>query len=287
MKRPQWIAVGLAILLVAGLYIATSSNLFGSSSSRKPAVKAGDRSAGLSIDSLVAHAKTHMAPSQINRIHFLETSAQNAPDEEKIHLYHQIAGFWRDTMKPVEPDEWFMPYAWYTAEAARLENSEKSLTFAAHLLLKSLQVESKPELKLWQASQAKDLFQRSLKLNPGNDSSKVGLGAVILYGNMGGPMEGIQMIRSVTEKDSNNVYAQKILADASLESGQLDKASERFKTVARLQPDNMEAILRVADIAEQKGNKKEAIEWYSKLLPLIKIPEMRKEVEARIATLKN
>ncbi len=287
MKRPQWIAVGVAILLVAALYIATSSNLFGSSSARKPAARAEDRASGLSIDSLVAHAKTHMSPSQINRIHFLETSASTAPEQERLHFYHQIAVFWRDTMKKVEPDEWFMPYAWYTAEAARLENSEKSLTFAAHLLLNNLQAEKKPEFKIWQATQAKDLFQRSLKLNPGNDSAKVGLGAVILYGGAGGPMEGIQMIRSVAEKDSTNVYAQKILADASLESGQLDKASERFKTIARLEPDNMEAILRVADIAEQRGNKQEAIEWYGKLLPLIRIPEIRKEVEARIAALKN
>jgi hypothetical protein len=53
-----------------------------------------------------------------------------------------------------------------------------------------------------------------------------------------------------------------------------------------LQPDNIEAVLQVADVAEQMGNKTEAIEWYQKSLPLIKNASMKLEVEARIAELK-
>ncbi len=75
----------------------------------------------------------------------------------------------------------FPPYAWYEAEAARLENSEKTLTFAAHLFLENLQQEENPALAKWKALQAKDLFERSLKINPDNDSAKVGLGACLSF----------------------------------------------------------------------------------------------------------
>jgi hypothetical protein len=48
----------------------------------------------------------------------------------------------------------------------------------------------------------------------------------------------------------------------------------------------MEAIIRAAETAQQMGNKKEAISWYQKSLPYITIPEVKQEVEARIAELK-
>ncbi len=87
----------------------------------------------------------------------------------------------------------------------------------------------------WEALQAKDLFERSLKINPDNDSAKVGLGACYLFGNIApNPMEGIAKIMEVVEKDSTNAYAQMTLAKGSLLSGQIDKAISRLQTVNRL-----------------------------------------------------
>jgi Flp pilus assembly protein TadD len=82
------------------------------------------------------------------------------------------------------------------------------------------------------------------------------------------------------------MYAQMTLGKASLMSGQLEKALDRFKRVAQIQPTNLEAVIRVAEVSEQMGNNAEAIEWYAKLLPLIDNAVMKQEVEARIAKLK-
>ena len=61
--------------------------------------------------------------------------------DQQIKVYHQLAHFWGDSMR------FFPPYAWYEAEAARLENSEKTLTFAAHLFLENLQQEQDPRIE--------------------------------------------------------------------------------------------------------------------------------------------
>jgi cytochrome c-type biogenesis protein CcmH/NrfG len=151
--------------------------------------------------------------------------------------------------------------------------------------LNSLTAEENPEIKKWEAFQAKDLFERSLKLNPENDSSKVGLGAVYLYGGISTPMQGVAMIRQVADKNPSDIYAQMTLGQASFASGQLDKAIERFKAVIRLEPGNIEALLLLGEVAEQMGNKPGAVEWYKKSLPFLKIPGLKKEVEARIADL--
>lgn len=280
MKKPQWITAGIAFLTVLVLYAATEKPILGSTKFRKPGVEAMSTPT-LTIDSILYHAKEHLSAEQITRLNFLEHSiTRGNVKEQQLHVYHQLSRYWRDSVRMFEP------YAWYTAEAARLENSEKSLTFAAHLFLNNLVQENNPPKKQWMAFQAKDLFERSLKLNPASDSSRIGLGTVYVYGGITLPMEGIGMIREVADRDTTNVYAQWTLGQASLFSQQLDKASERFKRVARLQPQNLEAILMVADIAERTGKKEEAIHWYGKLLPHIRNAEFRKEVESRITSLK-
>ncbi|HEU0111194.1 MAG TPA: hypothetical protein VFQ73_09980 [Flavisolibacter sp.] len=280
MKKPQWITIGIAILLVLGLYAATQKQLFGERNRAIPPSGVTAASPEISIDSILFHAKENLSGEQVTRLNGLENSISRGDVvSQKLHVYHQLANFWKDTARA------FAPFAWYTAEAARLENSEKSLTFAARLFLEGLKNEENPQLKQWEAVQAKDLFERSLKINPANDSSKVNLGAVYLYGGLASPMEGISLIREVVERDSANIHAQITLGEASMVSGQLDKAIERFKTVNRLQPDNLEAIFRVAELYEQMHNKEAAVEWYKKSIPFIKIPGLKQEVEKRISQL--
>jgi tetratricopeptide (TPR) repeat protein len=237
--------------------------------------------AAISIDTILHHAKEGLKEEQVTRLNLLENSITRGDvAAQKIHIYHQLSRFWGDTARE------FLPYAWYTGEAARLENSEKSLTFAAHLYLDNLKNGASPELKRWLALQAKDLFERSLKINPANDSSKVALGAAYLYGGLSdNPMEGILKIREVIQRDSTNVYAQLTLGQASMVSGQWDKAVERFNKVLQLQPVNLEAVLMSAEAYERMGNVSEALKWYKKSLTLTDISGLKEAVEQKIKEL--
>jgi predicted Zn-dependent protease len=292
MKKPQWITLFIAVLLVIGLFAFTQSSLFGEKKGKKappsPVAATGENHEHeLSTDSILYHAKQNLPQAQVAHLAFLENSiVRGDVGEQKLHLMHQLAKFWTDSARAYTQMAWY-PYAYYTAEAARLENSEKTLSFAAHLFLAALAREEAHQLKDWEANQAKDLFERSLKLNPQNDSAKVGLGATILYSGHGAPMTGIAMIREVAERDPQNAFAQLTLGEASLMSGQLDKAVERFKTIVQLQPDNLQAALLLADTYERMNKKDEAVKAYQKALPQISIPEMKKEVEKRITDLKN
>ena len=280
MKRPQWITAGVALIIVICAYATTVNQIFGNNVK----VKEGpaNQASVLTIDSILSHAKQNLTSDQASRLAFLEKSITRGDVHiQKIHVYHQLAKFWSDSVRMFEP------YGWYTAEAARLENSENSLTFAAHLFLENLKGEENPASKQWKALQAKDLFERSLKIKPGNDSSEVGLGMVYLYGGIGSPMEGIQRIRKVADEHPDNIYAQMTLAHASVTSGQFDKAVERFQNVLRLQPNNLEAILSLAEAYERSSDKVKSISWYQKSLPLITIPNLKEEVERRMTELKN
>ena len=285
MKKPQWITIGSAALLVAVIFIfgktVPSKKAAVSVNSQQNANGRSGAQGGISTDTILNMAKKQLRPEQVVRLNTLEHSISRGDvKDQQIHVYHQLARFWSDSAHVFEP------FAWYEAEAARLESSEKSLTFAARLFLDNLQNDEVVQRRQWKALQAKDLFERSLKINPENDSAKVGLGASYLFGGISAtPMEGILKIREVVEKDSTNIYAQMMLIRGSLISGQYDKAISRLKMVIRLEPVNVEAILQLADIYDRTGEKANAVIWYRKSLPFVKQLEARAEIEKRIKDL--
>jgi tetratricopeptide (TPR) repeat protein len=279
-KKPQWITVVVGIFLVTVVYLFGRTVPIKKPSANKPQTETSATTA--LTDTILNMAKRQIKPQQLIRITTLENSiSRGAVKDQQLSVYHQLAHFWGDSAGL------FLPYAWYKGEAARLENSENSLTFAARLFLENLQQEQSPEFRRWEALQAKDLFERSLNINPNNDSAKVGLGACYLFGNISAaPMEGIAKIREVLAKDSNNVYAHMTLANASILSGQYDKAITRLETINRIEPDNVEAIILLADVYEKMNDKVNAAKWYQKSLPLINREDVKAEIVKRIAELK-
>jgi tetratricopeptide (TPR) repeat protein len=288
-KKPQWITVLTFLLLTGGLFffgrtVPSKSSAKKETAAHHSADDGHNHAAAetVSVDTILALAKQNLNAEQVVRINTLENSiTRGAVKDQQLHVYHQLARFWADSAHIFEP------YAWYNAEAARLENSEKNLTFAARLFLDNLQGDEISERRRWKALQAKDLFERSLSINPDNDSAKVGLGACYLFGNISEmPMEGITKIREVVAKDSTNVYAQTMLAKGAVLSGQYDKAAERLELVNKLQPGDIDAVLMLADVYERMGQKKKAISWYQQSLSVAKEKELKSAIEKRIGELK-
>ena len=274
------ITIGTAVFLVAVIYY------YGRTTPNRTVSVAGNpvQSArtGSLTDTILNMAKSQIKPEQVIRLTTLENSiSRGAVKDQRLKIYHHLAHFWKDSAGL------FLPYAFYEAEAARLENSENSLTFAARLFLENLQQEQSVDFRKWEALQARDLFERSLIINPDNDSAKVGLGACYLFGNISAaPMEGIAKIKEVLDKDSTNVYAQMTFVNGLLISGQYEKAISRLQVINQLQSNNLEAILMLADTYERMNDKANALKWYQRSLRLVPNEKMKGAIEKRIEDLK-
>jgi hypothetical protein len=292
-NRQQIIFVSTAVLAVFLLFF------FGRTTPKKEATPAAaavppasGQAAGLDFPTMLGLAKKRLTPEQLTKVTGWENSVVRGDvKDQQITMYRTMARFWMDSIGA------FVPYAKYNGEAAKLENSEKSLTFAAHLLLAEAQVVEELPLRTWMATEAKELFEKALTVNPSNDSTKVGLGSCYFFGGGGAepPMKGIALLREVSEKNPENAYAQYMLGVGSFISGQWPKAIERFSKVAELQPENLEAKLRLADAYEQSGDKVNAKEQYQRFLQTVKKleiggkfksnPQMMKQIEEHIKTL--
>jgi tetratricopeptide (TPR) repeat protein len=287
MKRQQILLAGAGVFILLTLYFLGQTVPL-----RKKPVAAADGAAGapavksIGLQDILQASQSKLTPAQSSYVGRLQQSVVRGDVKaQQLNVDRLLADFWKDSVQ-----SGFLLYAYYTGEAAKLENSEKSLTFAAQLFLQSLRDQDNQALKIWMATNAKELFEKALELNPNNDSTKVGLGASYIFGssadNPTEVMQGIQRILEVAHRDSTNMYAQFMLGLGGIESGQLDRAVERLTTVVRHQPANVEAILLLAEVQQQKGDKAEAIRWYEAAKKLIGNPEMIRDIDQRIQTLR-
>ena len=279
MRKPQLILILSGLLLFSVLYFFTPR--FSAKEANAPNQSAENQV--VTTESILNTAKLALSESQKISLLSIENQlikAKNAQDSLKS--FKALTKFWADSAQKLAP------YLYFSYSAALLENSEKSLTFAAQLLVDNLLTpDAPPALLPWIAGNAKVLLEKALVINPKNDSAKINLGACYLFGNLSdNPMQGITKIKEVVDKDSTNAYGQFILALGGKKSGQYDKAIERFLTVINIQPNHIEAMIHLAECYELTDQKALAIEWYTKVSNSVNIPEAKEAISKRIKELK-
>lgn len=282
--KKQLLFAGSGILLLVVLFF------FGRTSAPKkemqPGPAAASQAPAFDIGKYIAEEKTHLTPSQSVALGKIENSVTRGDlVTQQIERNNQLAAFWKDSGHAIEP------YIFYLSEAAKLDKSEKSLTFAAQFTLTSVRMEQDEAKLNWKTAQAISLFEMALAQNPNNDDLKVGLGSCYVYGKgrFGGPqetMKGIQQLLEVVRRDSLNMKAQLVLGVGGMVSGQYDKAIDRLTKVANAQPDNLEAAAYLADAYAASGNKEQAIKWYQVSKKLANDPHYTKEVDERIRNMR-
>jgi tetratricopeptide (TPR) repeat protein len=280
LKKQQLILVGSGVVLLCLVFF------FGNTIPPKKnpgAVAAAAGTKEISFTTILEASKQQLTPAQQAHVAQLETAVVRGDvKEQQEKVYKQLADFWKDSAHLL------LPYGYYTAEAAKLENSQKSLTFAAQFFLEGVRRQDNPELQRWMGLEAKELFEKALQIAPDNDSLKVGLGSCYILANISeSPMEGIMKVREVAERDPENMYAQFMLGLGGMISGQFDKASDRLLKVVQHQPDNVEAILMLAEAYERQNNKADAVKWYKEGKKHVNNADVVKEIDERIKLLGN
>jgi tetratricopeptide (TPR) repeat protein len=279
LKKPQVFVVIIALVLLGLLYfVAPRSN-----NELKPASSNSAENQTVTNKSIIDDAKTSLsAEFKISLLSIENQLSRSKNTADSLMYTRKLARFWADSANRLTP------YLYYTYSAALLENSEKSLTFAAQQLIDNLITpDAPPALLPWMAGNAKVLLEKALEINPNNDSAIINLGACYLFGNISdNPMQGILKVKQVVDKNPQNAYGQFILALGGKKSGQYDKAIERLLIVVSLQPSNLEAMVHLAECYELANQKEDAIQWYTMVKDLVNVPDAKSAITKRIKELK-
>ncbi len=284
MVNKQFLLVLSAAVLLCLLYLFGTTSL--PAKENFTTTPTFEKTEKLVIDSYIDSVKSKLSQQQQLRIADLEQPVKRgAVRDLEIKGLEDIANYYRDSVRD-EP-----AFLYYSYKKAKLENSQKSLTFAAQLFLTKLRTEHDASRLAWKSDLAIELFEDALKADPDNADLKVGLGSSYIFGRgqSGDPAEtmaGIQQLLSVVRTDSTNMKAQMALGIGGYLSGQHEKAIQRFLKVVAAEPSNLEATAFLADTYAASGSKEEAIKWYEKSIKLAQNAEYEQEVRKRIAMLR-
>jgi tetratricopeptide (TPR) repeat protein len=280
-KQQAYIAIGGVILL----FILVA---FGTTVAKKvPTPVATDQhnhKEAFNIDNYIVTMKKKLSTQQLNYITSIENSVKRGDvKQQQEQSYTQLANFWRDSLDNHEV------YVFYISKAALLVNSEKSLSFAAQLILREAKIDQEIPVKEWKADRAIELFEKAIALNPSNDSLQVSLASCYVFGKSQHTDQlmsnGIQKLLAIVKKDSANMQAQLVLGIGAVISTQYPKAIQRLETVVKAQPTNMEAITWLAEAFEASGDKANAIKWFEYSKKVANNALYNKEIDAHIKQL--
>jgi tetratricopeptide (TPR) repeat protein len=241
-------------------------------------INAGQEGQSIAFDELLASAKQKIPADKLVDITALENRVVRGDVRtQQIAAYRQLYASW-DSLNQ-------LPIAaHYLGEAAKLENSEKSLTFAANLFLEHLEHAEDPAVMRWESQQAIALMEKAIELNPANDSLTIK--QALLYMNTGDPMTGVRKLTELVKTNPDNAEAQITLANLAIQSNQFDKAIDRMETFTEKHPDEAQAVFVLAEAYHGKGDIKKAVELLEHCKTLLKDPSQKAVIDNYIKDIK-
>jgi tetratricopeptide (TPR) repeat protein len=224
-----------------------------------------------------AHATA--SPAQLQQLRTLRVQyRQEKNAAARLKLAGELAAQYREVAK-------FDSAGYYYEQVAAVRPGEKIYQKAADQYFEAFSFAATPERAKELGAKARGLYDLVLKNNPGNLDAKTNL--AMTYIAMGeAPMQGVTLLREVIATDPNNEKALFNLGILSIQSGQHEKAVERFRQLAQLNPKHAQAHFYLAVSLAATGKKEAARQMFEKARKLDPDPGFQTSVDNELAKLK-
>ena len=211
----------------------------------------------------------------------LEKRAEQVADlDTKLNLFDSLITF---SIKKNAPPL----VAKFTEEKAKAIPTEVNFMLAGDNFFKAFRL-SKLKPKDLVAGSIRN-YEKVLEINPDNLQAQIAIGVASVEGSsqLGiMPMKGIGILKDVLNKDPENVDAMTNLGYFAIQSGQFEKAVERFEKVLSIDPQNAEAYIYLTDAYLSQEKVEKGIETLEKYKSLVDDPIVIKQVDDYINDIK-
>jgi tetratricopeptide (TPR) repeat protein len=212
----------------------------------------------------------------------LERKAKKVEDlDSKLLIYDSLITF--SIKRNVPP-----MVAKYTEEKARAIPTELNYMLAGDNFFKAFRLSKvKPKDLIVGALRN---YEKVLELNPDNLDAQTATGVVNVEGSsqLGiMPMKGIAILKDVLNKDPKNVNAMTNLGYFAIQSGQFEKAVERFEEVLKIDSQNAEAYIYLTDAYLSQEKVEKGIETLEKYKSILDDPIVLKQIDDYINDIRN
>ena len=278
LSKQQYVAVAAAVLFIVLLVLLPRKVL-----DKKDIVKDqleeidGNHNHEFTIKSLLQNVQNENLKSQI------QSEYNEYKENGKITIL--------DTLYYISYTNNFPELAalFYEEKALKL-NSEDSWLLSGDAFFNAFRYTQHQEFKTILINKAIEAYSEVLKRNDKNLNAKTGLGVCYVDGSsyLGEPpMRGITLLLEVVKEDSTNLSALTNLGYFSIQSGQYEKAKQRFEQILKIEPKFAEAHLYLTDISLAMGDTINAVEHIEKYKSMIENPATKQQLDEYIKKLLN
>ncbi len=243
----RWAVIGLGVVVCSLMFFADKSNL-------ENDAEAGLRSAPVQASSSEVPS---LPPVEGDEPYTrLQIQLREALGEQQVILLDSISQLLssRGRMDLA---------AVYARDAANLAPNTARELRAGILAQQALDmpvVQEDPDKTAWFAGEAISRLETVVEQQPGNEEALLALGLSYVYSGVPeNSMKGIMTIRRVLELNPDNINASLQLGYFSMQTGQFDKAVERFEQVLSINSDRQDARLGLAEALINLNRPSEAI----------------------------
>lgn len=277
MQKGQ-IALGIgALILVLALYFGGNTL----KNKDKKAVTAAQQQDGISFEQYEQQQIAKLPEAEKTQEEAVIKAIKGTTEQDtaaRKKLYLQLSDFWKQHSSMAMS-------AYYFYQFAQTEGTKPALENAGDVLVSVYKSNTDTIILNKLITFALRSYEEAVK----KDSSDVGLQIKLADAYVQGspePMKGIGMMKDLEHKHPDNIQVQIALGRLSIQSGQLDKAKERFKKVLQTAPQNTEALYFMAITEAQLGHTNEAIRLFEMCKMIVNDKGFSKEIDDIVKSLK-
>lgn len=249
MRRPQFIALFVAVLAVALLYFGfrTKPVTFDQiEQTRVASAKTTD------VNTLIAEARRDIQGPQANQILALEQALD--PESPDVETLKALSSAWYELGYGAIAGH-------FAAEVAELEGTASAWSIAGSTFSLALQQSENEKIRSYSLENGVSAFEKAISLEPGQIQHRLNL--ALLYTEMppqDNPMKGILMMVNLNKENPDEPAVLFHLGRLAIQTGQNEKAVERLRQAASLRPEHRDTWCLLAQAEEAAGHMTEAQE---------------------------
>lgn len=285
-KKTQLLLVLAGVVLVLGIYFAprqASSEEEGVKEEIEAVVQDNhDHEHQLEADKESSDQLENISLELNSQLNELEEKASKIEDvENRLALYDSLIAI---SIKNNIPPR----VAKYSKEKAKTISTETNWMLAGDNYFKAFRLSKNTNQSM--IEEAISCYEKVLEINSENLDAETAIGVAYVegagaLGQM--PMKGIGILKEVLNKDPKNINALTNLGYFAIQSGQYEKAIERFNTILEIDPNNAEAYIYLTDIYLSQDDIEKGIETLETYKSLIDDPIAKQQVDDYIKELKD
>jgi outer membrane protein len=275
MTRLQLIVLAICLSIGAGLFFFGKMTALKSESATVSA-----EAAPMDSESLLLISRSALNAQEQDKLADIEKALDTvkaAPQREA--LCRSLAAFWETK------SDWGAAAVWYERAAAESKNALAYALAGTRYLAAADMATDTILLQYLQGSAIRN-FESAEQLDPENLDIQADLGQALTVGTSQ-PMQGIQKLLGIVQKEPKHLKANFHLAQLAIRSEQHDKAEKRFRDILGWYPGFADAYLGLGEALYKQGKTTEAIQALEDYKALSKDPGILAQVDNFIQQIKS